>query len=652
MKTHLSKILLALIPAASGVAFATPQEATVTMPAAEVTDDGTSIFGEPLYVGGKRITDMEIKRFLCYGKGRNALEARKLGTLMQQEWELREYEAQNALLDERYGGRELEDLGEAEQAELNELVAQQLARYQFNVEEFDDRLAREEKDFYERYPTLNLDTEIARAYQSTQWYKDQVRQTLQFDDLFFKGHPDQWPAITIEATHAGSPNFDLIEDYAKNHVLRLEMWHEKRAASESNLLATEFPGQAADALSPEDAARLKKMVDDEHGRFEPREDEMMMGLLRDFVMGALNDLVEVKTSIDGLPANVLMSIEGGGFEAELLTEDVYQEMKHAFSAADISEAKKYLALLEAARQSLSAQDALMSNEAFRAEFAEQTNQLQDTMFQMDFLALQGHLFPSVESYYNHLLLMSSYRGTIVDQLKPMENGDLSEPLAQHMTVANGIMGLAKCQAEVLLVSAFDYPQNKWKENGWEKAQARALELRSQVDDYLDKLAVQAEERMRAVSAGEDYEPAETLKPFDQWWSELLDLNSDFWDPPLPVTGKMPPAIGMKNRGRFQGSTMTRNDMKRAIGESSYSHFMEDFEIVDQIFFGMEPGTVAGPFPGPMGYYICYLKNKQRPTNPLNIRDERHLSMIQEDFTRMSFTDFCHAALEAADVKGL
>lgn len=652
MKTHLSSILLALLPAAPGLAFAAPQEATVTVPANDVTDDGTSMFGEALYVNGRRITDMEIKRFLCYGKGRNALEARKLGTLMQQEWELREYETRNALLDERYEGRALEDLGDAEQAELKTLVDQELAKYQFNVEEYEDRLAREEKDFYERYPTLSLDTEIARAYQSTQWYKDQVRQTLQFDDLFFKGHPDEWPAITIEATHAGSPNFDLIEDYAKNHVIRLDLWHQKRAETEAQLLASEFGGQQADALAPEDAARLKKMVDDEHGRFEPREDEMMMGLLRDFVMGALNDLVEVKTSIDGLPADILMTIEGGGFEAELLTEDVYQEMKHAFTPEDIAEAKKYLAILEATRQKLSGMDALMSNDAFRAEFAEQTNMLQDTMFQMDFLALQGHLFPSVESYYNHLLLMTSYRATIEDQLAPVEPGNLPEPLEEHMTVANGIMGLAKCQAEVLLVSAFDYPQNKWKENGWEKAQARALELRSQVDAYLDKLSSQAEERLRAANAGENYTPEEELKPFDQWWSELLDLNSDYWDPPLPVTGKMPPAIGMKNRGRFQGSTMTRNDMKRAIGESSYSHFMEDFEIVDQIFFGMEPGTVAGPFQGPMGYYICYLKTKLPPTNPLNVRDERHLSMIQEDYTRMSFTDFCHAALDEADVKGL
>lgn len=649
MKTITSALLLTLLPAAPLLASAPIQEAGVT---AQPADDGNSIFGEPLYVNGTRITDMEIKRFLCYGKGRNALEARRLATLMQQEWELREYEYSEQMLSDDYDGRTSDELSEGEQQELTAAIAAEMAQFQYSIEEYDDRLKREETSFYGRYPTLDLDTEITRAYQSSAWYKEQVRQTLQFDDLFFKGPAEGWPPITIEAIHAGSPTFDLVEDYAKNDILRRDYWHKQRGETEAGLLTEEFEGADLDSLGTEERARLKGMVDEEHGHFEPREDEMMMGLLRDFVMAALNDLVDITTSTDGLPANILMTVEGGGFRAELLTEDVYQEMSHAFSNHDIQEAKSCLALMAAAMDALIAKDALISSGDFKTKFSQMTDDLKDTMFQIEFLALQGHLFPSVETYYEHMRLMESYRSVIEAELAPNADGSLSAALQEHMPIANGIMGLAKAQAEVMLLSAFDYPNNKWSDNGWDSALNRALDMRSQVDTYLDNLAAQAEARLAAAASGENYAPDEVLKPFDQWWGELLDLNSDYWDPPLPVTGKMPPAIGLKNRGRFQSALMTRNDMKRAIGESSYTEFLEDHFIVDEIFFSMEPGTVAGPFLGPMGYYICYLRTKRSPTNPLNASDPRHLGMIQEDFLRKRFTQFSHACLEAADVKGL
>ncbi|MFT5291267.1 MAG: hypothetical protein ACI82F_003346, partial [Planctomycetota bacterium] len=413
MKTIISAFLLTLLPAAPLLASAPIQEPGVSV---EPADDGKSVFGEPLYVNGTRITDMEIKRFLCYGKGRNALEARRLATLMQQEWELREYEYGEELLSDTYDGRASDELSEGEQQELKAAVAAKMAHFQYSKEEYDARLKKEEKSFYERYPTLDLDTEIARAYQSSDWYREQVRQTLQFDDLFFKGPAEEWPPITVESIHAGSPNFDLVEDYAKNDVLRIEYWHKQRALTETSLLAEKFNGSALDSLGTEERARLKGMVDEVHGLFQPREDEMMMGLLRDFVMAALDNLVDITTSMDGLPADILMTVEGGGFKADLLTEDVYQEMSHAFTAHDVQEAKNCLALLAASRDALVAKGVLLSDEEFKAKFSKMTDDLKGTMFQIEFLALQGHLFPSVEAYYDHMLLMESYRAVIAEDL--------------------------------------------------------------------------------------------------------------------------------------------------------------------------------------------------------------------------------------------
>ena len=231
-------------------------------------------------------------------------------------------------------------------------------------------------------------------------------------------------------------------------------------------------------------------------------------------------------------------------------------------------------------------------------------------------------------------------------------GELSAELEAHLPIANGIMGLAKARAEILLVSAFDFPAYSWKENGWDAAYEKATALRAQVDAYLTELAADAAARAAAADAGENYAPEKELLPFDRWWSDFLRQNSEYWDPPLPATGKQPPAIGMKNFGAFNEEPMTRNDMKRAIGESEYEHFLANGALVDTIFFDMEPGTVAGPYRGPKGYYIVYLKGRTRPTNPLNMRTDRHQQMIQEDWVRKAFQSYAHAALAEAETQGL
>lgn len=614
----------------------------------------TSEFGEPLIVNGKRISDLAIKRYLCYGKGRNALESTKLGVLMEQEWQLREYLQTRTVLDEQFDGKDFEELSAEDQERVADGVAKFMTRYSYLEEEYVHNLAKEEKSFYDRYPTLDLDVEIGRAYKSVGWYEDQVRQTLQFDQMFFPGHPDNWPEITIEAIHAGSPGFDLVADYAKNYEIRRENWLNSRIEAETAALTANFGGKTRDQLSAEELVTLEAAVNEVVSKYEPREDEMMMSLLRDYLIASLSDpnLVTIKTSIDGLPDNLLMTVEGGGYFKELATEDIYEQMKHTFNGQDVAEAKTFLALMMSTKDALEASGSMMPEDEFKDMVTDLKSQLQSTMFNFDFLALHGHMFPSQEAYLEHMLLMESFRKLRAPDMELDENGQLPEALVAHMPIANGIMGLAKAHAEVLLVAAYDYPNDRWKDNGWATAEEKAYELREAVDKHLDYLAAEDEKRHKAAAAGENYQRPEGFQSFDEFWKDKMDYESEYWDPPMPVSGKMPAMVGMKNKGRFGGTPMTRNDMKRAIGESSFSHFIGNFAIVDAVFFDLEPGQVGGPYLGPKGYYIVYLKSRQSPTNPLNFRDERHFGMIKEDFIRLKFTEFCHESLDKAEVSGL
>lgn len=615
-------LLVAIAPLQEGQdpgAPAAPAEARPAQtPPAEIPpqDDGTSIFGEPLYVDGERITDEEIQATLCYGKGRNALEARKLGVLMQQERELRQFNLREEVAAEKFGSTAYAELTAEQRAEVDAQVADALSYLVVTEEQLQERLKEHADQFHERFPTLDIDTETRRAYESVQWYEDQVLQTMQFDEMFFHGHPDGWPDISKEAIQAGAPNVDLLADYAQHY-----QWRKEEA--------------------------------EQTGEPMKREEEMMMGLLRDFVIEALVSLVEIESQTDGLPTDVLMRVTGGGFESVLKTEDVYEEMKHVFAEEDIQNTKQLLALHEAAYNELSELGFLKPRDEYLESIADLRTQMHSSVFNWNFVATQGHQFPSEEAYNENVYLLESYKDMIREDIERDENNALPEALLSHVPKANVIMGLGRCQAEVLLVAAFDFPSYSWKEDGWAWAEQKAYRVRQEIDEHIDKLVKAEEERRQAVVNGENYEPEEELLPFDEYWSTMIDLHSEFWDPPMPLTGHMPPAVGLKNRGRFQGEPMTRNDFRRAIGESSFSFFLTNDSITDRVFFELEPGEVGGPWKGPYGYSIVYLRRRLAPSNPIDpVNNERHYGMLVEDYVRERFTEFAHEALAEAEVKGL
>ncbi len=591
-------------------AAAEPQPAAQEAPAQQAD----SQFGEPLIVNGERIPDLEIMRFLVYGPGRNALEARKLEILMEMEVQMRRSAARERMAEERYQ-KSFDELTEEERKGIDDDFTASLGHLKITREDAKQRIAEQRAEFKERYPTLDPDIETRRAYRSVAWYEDQVFQTMRFDELFFPGHPDNWPEISIEAIHAGSPNYDLVEDYATH-------WEARAKTAE------------------------------ETGEPMKREEDMMMSILRDYVMSALNSLVETRTSVDGIDPELVMEIEGPGTYAEIPTREVYEEFKDAFTWRDIAEAKRFLALQTAARQELEGLGVLTDRDEYLAEVAKAREELAANMFNWQFIALMGHQFPSEEAYTEHVYLMESFRKLIADQLVRNGDGSLSPELEANMEYANMVMGLARCLTEVCFVSAFDFPKNEWRPDGFKGALERANALRAEVDAYIDRLHAAEQAKMDAVAKGENYEWPEDLPSFDRFWSDFLDLHSEFWDPPLPMTGHPAPELGRKNKGRFNGEPMTRNDYRRTLGESSYYTYLFNKSTTDHVFLEQEPGSVGGPYIGPWGYYIIYLRSRTAPTNPIDLNSERHFQMMVDDYVRNEFTKFAHQALENAETHGV
>jgi hypothetical protein len=81
------------------------------------------------------------------------------------------------------------------------------------------------------------------------------------------------------------------------------------------------------------------------------------------------------------------------------------------------------------------------------------------------------------------------------------------------------------------------------------------------------------------------------------------------------------------------------------------HWVTGESITDYAFFEQGEGTVAGPFKGPLGYYLTRVAKRTGPTRPLNFADPRHKDLLRDDYTRVAFVQFAREAVAKATIKG-
>ncbi|MFM7297491.1 MAG: hypothetical protein ACKO4Q_09750, partial [Planctomycetota bacterium] len=146
MLSHLGICLLALAPQGASSATIPARPAVAAQSATAASSQGAaSMFGEPVVVHGRRITDDEIQRFLCASVGGRDVDTIKFSILVDEE--LQKLAQQGA-------------------------TPEQLARYEVSDADLDARLARERDDFLLRYPTLDFATEVGRAELSLELFRE------------------------------------------------------------------------------------------------------------------------------------------------------------------------------------------------------------------------------------------------------------------------------------------------------------------------------------------------------------------------------------------------------------------------------------------------------------------------------------------------
>jgi hypothetical protein len=427
-------------------------------------------------------------------------------------------------------------------------------------------------------------------------------------------------------------------DRVKAYEADLAEWERKRAAKE------ELGDQPSAPAAPGDEPAF------------PEEDAMYRSILRQMVRDMLFKTASTKTSIDGLPTETVMALDvnsDGAMEFTWSTDEIWNDVKDTVTQKEIEDAKRFLAKLEASRQRMAGENLLISSEDSRTTMTEKDGGagFQSAQFNIGMVAVGNHQFPSIESYSDYYRILESHRRKIGPSIAAPEEGGIAEPLREHLVRANKIMGLGKVDCEVLLVSAYDFPSNKWIQDGWEMSEEMANWIKDEIERNNQSYAEYRRMRMEAAAAGEDFNPQDAPQAMDphDFWSLLIDEYCGYWDPPQPEKGRPGSAVGYKQKGRF--GERYRNDLQGMIGESPFAQFVSGQSITDHVFFDQQVGTIAGPFKGPHGYYLTKVMRRMPPTRPLNVADERHLGLLRDDYIPYSLIQYCEEALSTATVEG-
>jgi len=584
----------------------------------QVTEDTkTSIFGEPLYVNGKRVSDNQIKLFLCYGVGRPMFEIARTGAIIEDELRRTAADATEAEIKRREADKPFAN-AEARQAAWDaeqKIQLQQLhEKYAVTDAEVQKEVDRMEGDFRKNYPALDLETEVKRSFRNADWYRAQLRHTALFEKVFLPPNPDEWPVVTIEAVRADSGEL-LIEDAQASYKVRKE----QAEKNNSDL---------------------------------PPEDPLYSQMMREIVKSAMYRLIDFKTPGDGLPDTIALWADtnaDGKPEMVLSTEDLWNQVKDTISQTEIDEAKQFFVTALATADRLQKDGFLLSPEDCHAVMVAKAEEFENSNYNLENLATSTYYFPSLESFRGYWCMLEGFKKMNEPKLQPGPGGELAQPLRDYFERANKVMGLGQVDVEVMLIGAFDIGNFRWKPDGWEWAKKRAAEIYAQVEQNTREYNEQRAKVLEAKAKGVEYKAEkEVLEPY-RFWTQLMDDNCEYWDPPAPEEKGRMSMIGMKMKGRF--GPHYRNDLNPYIGETYFSDWVTGSSITDYVFFEQSEGTVAGPFKGPQGYYITRVLRRTPPTRGLNLGEPKHLDLLKQDWLRYHFNNYSREAVAQAEVKG-
>jgi hypothetical protein len=458
--------------------------------------------------------------------------------------------------------------------EVKRRVADGASPEEFAVtdEMVDREIEKTRADFAKRYPSLDFDIETVRAFQSMDLYRQQIAQQQLFDRLFLPADPDNWPELTKEAIRASGGDM-FLEDAQQDYARRVAYAAEKGLAE------------------------------------VPPPSPMWQDVWRSMALEMINTFIKAEADPTKLPPGVAVCCEG----QNITIDEVFEDIRHVLNEDKLREARHWLALMTAIEQRLKKEEVLLTYEEYLAQSMREGTGFHEHVYVYQTLALSGLGYPSTYLYFDEQRLEQSYR-KLLEKLV-----DWEEELEKSLSRTDWITGLAEVNSEMILISAFDFRNNRWKDDGWKWAEARAEDVRKELEE------------------------SDGAK-----WGELLELHSEFYDPPPPEDGSTA-ELYLLNEGRF--GSQGRNDLLGCLGESEYTILMYGNSVADHVFFEQEPGGWEGPYKGLYGYYFTKVLSRQPFARPLDLDEEVHRKTAEVYYLRNAFVQFAREVEKESEFVG-
>ncbi len=430
---------------------------------------------------------------------------------------------------------------------------------------------------------------------------DEIQATIEMNAEALK---EQFPEGEIEMRHLLPAGVHGVADQVHLTELFMKVFLPPGPADELPPITITALQQADQGKQLLEALRTEREAEAEG------EDLSGNSMFRQIIIQTLREYLVSSSDIDDgddLPVDVLMRVNG----QDMLTATIWNRVKDFVSDVEVRQAKQWLAnmkLLEAEMGS----NWLTLAEA-DAKFEEYAAPYRESMFSVENVALMVKRYPNVSAFRKFRRAYDSYQQKIADELNPEDLRRFAEARTKQL------IGQAVVDVDVILLSAYDFHEKQWIEDGWEKAAERADEVFRQL----------VEEKVP--------------------WDEVLERFSDFYDIP---TGKdfVAQQLPAKSKGRFRA--LTRNTLMQQLQESEYLQFLNGQTIADYIFFGLKEGNVSAPIRGPHGYYICRLLRKQPAPQKVDLEDEQLIVMAEQDYTLLNLAEYCLELRNEKQVYGI
>lgn len=382
-------------------------------------------------------------------------------------------------------------------------------------------------------------------------YLEQARQTELFMKVFFPGTADQWPTITKEAIIAS-------------------------AAAGSG---QQFWDNMVNTTKSEDG-KAKELP------------PFWMYLCRGWVQKQLKQWSDIRYPADGLPMDVVLSVNGRVWK----TDDAFERVRSGVFAQDIERAMIEVVSREALRQQLEKTGNFMSDDEYREEYEEYRQQYDNTPFTTEVIAKTFKGYPSLEAFRQRWRLMRSFEKMIAKDIN-------DENLQAHADKFGRFFADGQTNVDVIPFLAKSTTTGAWLPNGFDGAKQRAMAAFEQ------------------ISGGASFD-------------DILEKHGEFFAKDT-------------ERGRLGNKSL--NQIRQSVSESEFTDLLMGYSIGAYLFYDAEPEKVVGPLRSPVGYFIGRVNRRLPARSAVDVKNERMRELVKQDYVTQRFMQWANEVLSRVSV---